>query len=224
MKIPVVPVLICLFCFANSVVVAQEKVLTKLEDLVVPTLSFANTPLVDALAFVQKKSVELDPENTGVNVVILEPQLRNNPVTLRLTNASLKDVIRYTSMLGGAHMKTTRFAVTISSPVPEDTSAQSNTDAIEAKMKEIVLPGVEFHDTPLIDAIQFLTVQASNLDPTGNGGVNIVYRGDRETDGQVPVTLRLASIPMYETLNYTVQIAGHSMTVEPNAIVISKDD
>ncbi|MDF1814824.1 MAG: hypothetical protein P1V20_21650 [Verrucomicrobiales bacterium] len=206
---------------------AQEKITEKLNSLILPVMNFEDTPLSDAVAYLQQKSVELDPAREGVNIVIVEPDLRQNPVTLKLKYAPLGDVIRYTAMVAGAQMKTTNFAITITSPPEEkEASGEQDTAEIEKKMNNIVIPSVEFSDTPLTDALSFLAMKSNELDPAGKGkgGVNIVYDGDWLHDGQVGVSLRLKNIPLHEVLKFTAQIADHNLEIETNAVVISSKE
>lgn len=209
------------FCCLPLPVHAQEQIAEKLDKLKLSTLNFVDTTLLDAVSYIQKKSVEIDPEKQGVNIVILSPGLRNKQITLRLKNTTLNDAIRYTTMLAGARMNTTRFAVTISDRnLNKDEPVERNTKSMEAKLSNIILPSVEFNDTPLIDALDFLVSKSGEIDH--NGGVNIIYRGERDSCGKEPVTLRLSNIPLRETLKYTAQMSSHSFVIEPNAIVVSR--
>lgn len=224
MKLFVAPVSLLLVSFLAFSVHAQEQVTEKLSDLIVPELEFSGTPLTDAVTIIQQKSVELDPAKQGVNIVILSPELRKKPVTLKLKNATLSDTIRYTSMLVNARMNTTRFAVTISSRnVDKVELVVQDTESMEARLENIILPKVEFKDTPLVEALDFLVSQSGELDPSRKGGVNIIYRGEREAEGRAPITLQLSNIPLRETLKYTAQIASHNFVIEPNAVVVSRD-
>ncbi len=201
----------------------QENVVKKLNQVTFQHLEFVDTPLADALTLIQQKSVELDPEKSGVNIVILNPDVRSRTVTLKLQNASLGDVLRYTTMLAGARFNTTRFAVTISGANQPEKLLEGDTHVIEDKMRKIILESVDFSETPLVDALAFLMSKSEQLDPSGGGGVNIVYLADRETFGKEKITLRLLNIPLFETLKYTTQIANHNFVVEPNAILITNN-
>jgi hypothetical protein len=222
MRVFAILIFSCLVSFGTSTR-AQEEVQAKMDSIILPSVEFASTPLADALAFVHQKSVALDPDKQGVNVVILEPDLRDNPVTLKLANASLGDVLRYTTMVAGATINTTKFAVTITKPpeTPEEPE-KFDTGKMDEKLKSIVIPDLEFNDTPLVDALSFLVLKSSELDPAKKGGINVVYLGKRDDDGMASINLRLSNIPLSEVLKYTVQIAGHSFRIEPNAVVVTQ--
>jgi hypothetical protein len=219
--------LIVLVVFLNFLIIqagmGQENVVKKLHDVVFKRLEFVDTPLADALTHIQVKSVELDPEKSGVNIVILNPEVRTRLVTLKLQNASLGDVLRYTTLLAGARFNTTRYAVTISSLNKPTKPLDGDTHEIEDKMRKIILTNVEFSETPLLDALAFLMAKSEQLDTSGGAGVNIIYHADRETFGKEKITLRLSNIPLLDTLKYTTQIANHHFMVEPNAILISSN-
>jgi len=201
----------------------QGNVVKKLNEVVFQHLEFVDTPLADALTQIQNKSVELDPEKSGVNIVILNPDVRSRHITLKLQNASLGDALRYSTLLAGARYNTTRFAVTISGAGEPAKMPEGDTHAIEDKIRKIILESVEFSDTPLLDALAFLMSKSQQLDGSGGGGVNIIYNADRETFGKEKVTLRLSNIPLLDTLKYTTQITNHSFTIEPNAILVSSN-
>ena len=208
-----------LFLGCTGHALSQDKVGDKLETLVLPVLNFQATPLGDAIAFLRQKSVELDPEKKGVNIAILNQELRNKPVTLRLRDIPIGDAIRYTSLIADAHMKKGDHAVTI---VPkkegqEENNIEYDTTDYRKRLNSIIVPSIEFHETPLIDALEFLAAKSRELDEHGKG-INIVCH---RNPNQNPITLRLNNIPLGEALRYAVEIADHQPSVETHAVVIS---
>lgn len=108
---------------------------------------------------------------------------------------------------------------------------QIATEEVERTLKSIVLPEVEFSDTKLIDAMAFLESESVRLDEEGQG-VKIAFddfllkrkaqsKGDDpfgfgRLEGEkdfwegietVPITLRLANVPLVEALRYTTSLA-----------------
>ncbi|MDF1754354.1 MAG: hypothetical protein P1U89_16340 [Verrucomicrobiales bacterium] len=92
----------------------------------------------------------------------------------------------------------------------------------ENKLKSIRIPSVEFSDTPLADALQFIQAKSVELDleeaEPAKKGVNIILKG--EGSGQTPITLRLTNAPLGEVLRYTVSLAQLKYRVEPHAVTV----
>ena len=83
--------------------------------------------------------------------------------------------------------------------------------AIE-KVKTIIIPSIEFKETPLLEAIERLNeagIKHDNSLPESQRGVKIrfVDSGAGEI-GQSPVTMRLNNIPLSEAIRYTASLAG----------------
>lgn len=113
------------------------------------------------------------------------------------------------------------------SPVPEEleSTEPSPPPNVGEKLKSIVLPSVEFQETPLKDALEFLQQRSVELDPEPDisaKGVNIVISRDRldDTVEDTPITLRLTNVPLGEALHYTTALARQKYEVEPYAVVV----
>ncbi len=119
---------------------------------------------------------------------------------------------------------------------------------VEEKLKTIIIPSVEFADTPLKDALEFLQQRSVELDISeadpAKKGMNIVLdAGVAGTSASAPagnpfgsvtesssttgngvadtlITLRLSNVPLGEALRYTTSLAQLKYKVEPHAIVI----
>ncbi len=106
-------------------------------------------------------------------------------------------------------------------PFPGDEPTPMSTDE---KVRKIIMPSVEFVDTPIQDAIQFLVARSRELDTSSNDpqekGINIILK--EPSDARI--TLKLTNVPLGEALNYTAQLASLSYHVEDNAVVIDKID
>ena len=125
--------------------------------------------------------------------------------------------------------------------IPTDTSTTS-IRRIEENLKTIILPSVEFADTPLKDALDFLQQRSVELDIneadpakkginivldvglTGDGGFGNEGGADTKPEGggvgDTPITLRLTNVPIGEALRYTTSLAQLKYKVEPHAIVV----
>ncbi|MEM7144964.1 MAG: Amuc_1098 family type IV pilus outer membrane protein [Verrucomicrobiota bacterium] len=122
------------------------------------------------------------------------------------------------------------------------TGGESGQAYINNKLRSIIIPRIEFADTPLEDAVEFLRQKAAELD-TGEAdparkGVDIIIRqgssggglgGDDATGlgglgaggGSSPrITLALSNVPLAEALRYATELAGMKYKVETHAVVI----
>ena len=99
--------------------VAPAKGEEKLRAITIPKIEFKDTPLGDALAFLQMRSVELDveeadPAKKGINIILEgEPGVDPRPVTLRLVNVPLAEAMRYTTELAGYTYVAEKHAVVV---------------------------------------------------------------------------------------------------------------
>lgn len=98
---------------------------------------------------------------------------------------------------------------------------------IDQKLKEIVIPTLEFSDARLSDVVEFLTQKAQELDNSesepSKRGVNIVIdpagMGDANV-GERTLTVRLSNVPLGVALKYAVQQVGMSLRTDNEAIRI----
>lgn len=106
--------------------------------------------------------------------------------------------------------------------------ADSRKASLQAKLKSLVFPSVEFANTPLSDVITYLTQVAQELDVAepdpAKRGINIVVdpqstTGDTSVMGK-PVTLKLTNTPLEAVLQYVTQQVGMKFRTDPFAITI----
>jgi hypothetical protein len=71
----------------------------KLKTIIVPKVDFEQTPLKEALTFLQEQSRLHDPEKKGVNFIVRDPSVLDKPITLKLTNISLMTALQYACSL-----------------------------------------------------------------------------------------------------------------------------
>ena len=116
--------------------------------------------------------------------------------------------------------------------------ASTGVQMIEEKLKSIILPSVVFVDTPLREALEFLSQKSAELDahtadPTQKGINFILSTGSGAAPGpapagggfggsvaDTPITLKLTNVPLVEAVRYTVSLAQLKHAVEPHAVVI----
>ena len=207
-----------------------------MKEIRLPSIEFRDTPLKDALAFIQMKSVELDKttkdrSKKGVNV-ILDDEGGNADVriTLKLTDVPLSEAFRYISELSQAKYAVEAHAIRISFAKGDESSSKEVAEysveakreiaVVQKKMDEIVFPSVEFRETPLPDALRFIQQRSVELDTStddpGMKGINVVLDGGDDSR----VTLKVSNASLETVLKYTATQAGGEIEVGPNAVVV----
>jgi general secretion pathway protein D len=123
-----------------------------------------------------------------------------------------------------------------------------STVAINKKLNGIRLPKVDFRESTVRAAVEFLVLKAKQLDPEGQG-VNIVLKIDDQGGGggapapapgaipgidpnavpaapgggggaNAPITLSLNDVPLIEVIKYITNLANLKYKVEPSAVLI----
>ncbi len=98
------------------------------------------------------------------------------------------------------------------------------TSAIHRKLDEIIIPQINFRDTPLREALQYLRQRAAALDVQESDpirkGVNIILKAAPESDqAHIPITLQLTEVPLRNVLIYLMEGANMKLKIEPYAIL-----
>lgn len=134
--------------------------------------------------------------------------------------------------------KLAEIAAAWESPVPEllasdeglmnlDGVTTGGSVLIEQKLKDIVIPTLEFSDARLADVVEYLVqkaqeLDASETDPTKRG-VNVVIdsAGAGDTSiGDRTLTVRLSNVPLGVALKYAVQQVGMTLRTDNLAVRI----
>jgi len=89
-----------------------------------------------------------------------------------------------------------------------------------APVSSKILERIEFNETSLETAIEYLRQRSQELDPTGQG-INFIF--SEEVDREAPVTLLLRDVPLGVALSYTIEMAGASYKVDRYAVRITSD-
>ena len=82
----------------------------------------------------------------------------------------------------------------------------------------VVLPRVQFQNTPFNEAVDFLRVKSRELDPRKKG-LNIVVKPGGNPD--VRITLGLAGLPLNEALRYCAQLANYTLSFDGDVAVLT---
>ena len=91
--------------------------------------------------------------------------------------------------------------------------------SLQEKLRTLILPEVEFAETPLREALVYLTNRSRQLDPSGKG-VNIVLRAREESAGSKPVTFTLRGAPLEIVIDYVGRMVGMDYRVDDFAVTL----
>ena len=198
----------------------------KLEATILPKVEFSDTPLSDALKFLQQRSVEIDPERKGI--VILDTRKRgenfyDTRITLKLSNVPMMEVLRYTTSLAQLSFSIRDGAVVVEKVKPDPMRQSPSLGVNEKKLKEIMIPSVEFNETPLRDALAFLQMRSVELDMAtkdpAEKGVNVIFDPEGG-DTDALITMRLTNVPIGHAFFYVAELARASLNIEEHAVRI----
>ncbi len=95
-------------------------------------------------------------------------------------------------------------------------------EAMEARLKGIVIPSLDFRDANIKDVVLFLTETCRRLDAEGKG-INIMLLGmeDSMAADQNNITISIRDMNLYEALQYIVEMASLKFDVKTKAVAIS---
>ncbi len=89
---------------------------------------------------------------------------------------------------------------------------------MEAKLKTIILPEVEFTDADLESVFLYLSQKSEELSQ-GKLKPNFIYKGSLDDRRKPQITLRLTSVPVSEVIRYVGELSSTVFVYEPHAIV-----
>lgn len=101
---------------ADEIIAAKEVIETKMEQTILPAIAFTDTPLSDALAFLDRRSAELDPLGEGVRFRLTErdgSKQAETQITLRLSDVTLSEALRGMTKLSRSVHRVTENGVNI---------------------------------------------------------------------------------------------------------------
>lgn len=216
--------------------------LKKAHGIILPKIEFREATLAEALDFLRAKAKELDPDKSGVNIVLTPGidtvRLGNTDmrpadarITMSLTNVPLDDAVRYVTGLAGLKLRVEPNALVLEAP-PATASGDAKTPTTLAvptivapdesaalkKAEKIIFPKIETREATLPEMLDFLRAKAIELDPDKTG-VNIVLQPGTESDARI--TVSLTNIPLIEALRYTAGLANLEVRAEPNALILA---
>ncbi len=97
-------------------------------------------------------------------------------------------------------------------------NARSGRDAINQKLRTMIVPKVDFSGATLEEVIEYIRVRSRDLDPKGRG-VDFVMNVPPESSAKL-ISLYLEHVPMEDVLRYATEKAGAAYRVEDRAVTI----
>lgn len=114
-------------------------------------------------------------------------------------------------------------------PITAEEMAKARSMLVQAKLRSITLPSVDFESVTVGEAIDFLRLRTKELDPEtdpAKKGFNFIIIDPKDPSAKnIPSSrvipeLRLKNIPADAVLRYICELTGLRYQVEPHAIVI----
>ena len=110
--------------------------------------------------------------------------------------------------------------------IAEGWSSSSEILRMEAKLASIVIPNIDFENTPLEDVLMFLQEKSAELDVEETNpklkGVNIIMMSESTMTQALPtITIRMKNVPLGAALKNISVLAKQKYQVESHAVVVS---
>jgi general secretion pathway protein D len=131
-----------------------------------------------------------------------------------------------TELQSGWELPVTQFQVGASQIIEQPVLTTRGTTAINRKLQEIRIPSLNFRETTIREAIDYIKKLAIELDTTepdrSKRGVNIVLKLDpsQAAETQTRITLNLTDVPLRDALDYIARGVLLKVKVEPYAVAI----
>ena len=118
-----------------------------------------------------------------------------------------------------------KFSSQASSIVEQPQISSRNTQVITDKLDSIKIPRIDFTDSSIREALDFIKKRARELDESESDpdkkGINIVLKLPPDTDSSAyPITLALDDVPLRSALEYVSEAASLKIKIETYAVVV----
>jgi len=211
-------------------VAARNREVT-LSRITIPSLAFEEVSLKEGLEFFSQRASELSKGTAQLNFVVPDQEslLLKQAKALRLKNVPLTVALRYFLAQCGCEARYDANAIVIiprSAAAADSRSEEQKQLAAaaaknrEAKFAAIKMPSINFEDTPLEEAIDFLHDMLA--DPEHCERANLIIEDPMNAlVGKKIKSLKLKDVPTSEVLQYIVTQCGATVRYDEYALVIS---
>lgn len=105
---------------------------------------------------------------------------------------------------------------------PTTLSPRTKNRLVKNAMRQLVLPSVDFHQTPLDEAMAELQTMVVKLDTShglfGQDGLRIALAD--EIDPKTTITMRLKDAPLYDAVRYTAALAAARVVFQEGKVLL----
>lgn len=201
-------------------IAAVEK---KASKIIIPQVEFADTPVRDAVEFLVARSRELDvdepdAEKRGINVVLVG-NYADDRLSMRLSQIPLDATLQALADVFDARLQARSDVYFVNRRKEYDLLyRQEGGEKLEAQLRRIIIPSVEFQDTPARDAVEFLQQRSVELDTQEDDarrGVNLVLK---DGDSLGAVSFRLRNVSLYSALEAFALATGCQMEIREHLV------
>jgi len=220
----------------------------KLKGIQLPIVDFDQVTLEEAIGSLRVMSKKFDDKEPdlkkkGVNIVLNftkeeQAALAKKKFTLKLRNVPLKIALEHVVTNVGLRYRVGQYALEIGGkklpvPTPTKKGAQGDTGKtiIEAKLKKIVCPLIDFNDVTLEEALAYFRKKAHELDSEPDSrkkGINFVLhlnnlnKAEQKALRNKKISLKLRNVPIATALTFTTKAFGTNYQVTEYAVFIGK--
>src|SRR5215207_1854003 len=150
------------------------------ERVILPKVDFRETELHEGVDFLIHVGRKYAKHTARLNVILAVPPGPRPKITLQRQNESLLATLKESAAQAGCEVQGEAHALVVRAkgapPLPAIAAAAGvNGKAIRAKLDQIVLPRVDFRESTVREAIEFLVQKMKQLDPNG-AGVSVVLK------------------------------------------------
>lgn len=199
-----------------------------LDKITIPELEFRQANLRDVVDMLGQSSLEFDPEQRGVNLVLIGEKYAT--VTLKARNVSLKQALKVICEMCDAKYSVDESVVTISPRKPEKANqavvglipakSDSAPDALTKRtldaLDKITIPEQEYRQSTLHSVVDELQKVSIEFDPEKRG-VNLVVIGDK----YATVTFKARNVSLKQVLKIICEMCDAKYRVDGNTVTIS---
>jgi len=203
----------------------------KLAQIIIPHFQSDDLSVKDAVKVLRRRSLELDPDGEGVNIVLLAGIDASDAraLTLRTEGRSLGELIGLICReLMRRHWVEPSAVILAHREAPVEalrwTTARGlttgGTPAMRQQLDRIVVPQVDFDQCPMSDVVRLLQRRSMELDPDGEGvPIELQVREGRSADASV--SLYLENVPLREVIRYACMTAGFGVALVDDRVVVT---
>ncbi len=190
----------------------------EIQDLIDIGKDHVGTGQYDQAEAAFKSVLAIDPYN-----MVAITELKKLNVVMRKTARIAHESVNMARANEVVEQWSNEISVTEEAPQLIDTQAvleESNRSLLGDKLKNIIIPEVDFNEATIEDAANFLTSKTRELDQAESGGGIPFIVKDEAVSQSRPFNLRLKNVPAGEVLRYASNLAGVKFKIAEYAIFI----